>query len=97
MARANLQRLNMEMLHVLLLRMLVGKEGKPVGFNPKEAMMLANMLQNLARASKADVETHARIRQTVLTEAAAQIKYQGANKGLSPEAITTVETLLKGI
>ena len=92
-----LPRLNIEMLHEVLLRMLVGKEGKPVEFDPKEAMMLANMLQNLARASKADAETHARIRQTVLTEAAAQIKYQGANKGLSPEAITTVETLLKGI
>ncbi len=90
-------RLNVELAHEVMLRLLAGEGGAQVTLTPKDAMFVAGALGNLARASKTDADLHAQVKKATLEQAATKVKQQGAAKGLSPQVIAKIETLLKGI
>lgn len=54
-------RLNIEIMHGFITKLLFNEEGEGVTLEPKEAMQLASAMQKLAQASKQDVDREALI------------------------------------
>lgn len=97
-------RLNIELMHSLVLKCLVGEDGAVVELDGKEAMFIATALQKLAQASKQDVEREQKIREAVKAEIAARAastaKDAGSEMkraGLSAATIEKIETEILGI
>lgn len=73
-------RLNVELLHGLVTRMLVSDDGEAVRMEPREVSALSTALHNLARAAKADVDREAAIRERFAAAAAEAAAAQGVTK-----------------
>ena len=54
-------RLNIELMHGLLMKLMVGEDGGTVTLEPQDAYFAATALQRLAMASKADVDREVKI------------------------------------
>lgn len=94
-------RLNVELLHSNLTRLLIAEEGETVQLEPQEAMFLATALQRLSSASKADTEREIKLRERVAKEtreAAAKSADEVAKKaGISDEARRQIEREILGL
>jgi len=67
---AKTSRLNMELMHSLINRMMFNDEGKLVTLDAKEAMFLATSMQKLAAAEKSDLDREAKRRKEFADKAA---------------------------
>jgi hypothetical protein len=56
-------RVNVELMHGLIMDLLAGEGGEPVELTPQNAMLLARALNDLARAHKSDAERELKLRQ----------------------------------
>lgn len=96
-------RLNIELMHSLVLKCLVGEDGDAVQLDGKEAMFIATALQKLAQASKQDVEREAKIRDEVKREAAKSLDgaveeaKRAGEPGLSSERIAQLRRDFLGV
>jgi|SRR6266404_1401463 len=97
-------RLNIELMHGLVMKLLVGEDGAAVNLDGKEAFFIASSLQKLAQAGKQDVERESKIKADFRAEfeakaiAAAKAADGTLKKaGLSEEARRVIETEILGI
>jgi hypothetical protein len=104
-------RLNVELMHGVLMDLAIaaseegetgeGAEGKPVSLEPMGAMLLSKALDHLARASKADAELVAKIKEQAeasARKAAAETAVTAARKGgLSAESADAIRREILGI
>lgn len=97
-------RLNIELMHGLVMKLLVAEDGQPVTLDSKDAFFIGSALQKLAQAGKLDVDREAVIESKFRAkvrekaeEAAAAIAKAGAEKGLSKDAIEQFRKQVLGI
>jgi len=90
-------RLNIELMHGLLMRVLVGQDGQPVELDAKEAMFLSTALDKLAGAAKKGVESTLKIRQQAAKDAAAEVAKVAKAEGLSRDTIEKFRRHILGI
>lgn len=69
-----LLRLNAELMQGVITNLLVSDDGEPVTLGPKEAAFLANALQRIATAQKADADLVGKIRDEQRKEIEAEMK-----------------------
>jgi hypothetical protein len=82
-------KLNIELMHSLVTRLMISEEGERAEFEPREAMQMATALQKLVQASKQDVDRETLVRKEFarkLDEAVAAAEEAG-ERGLSPERL----------
>lgn len=97
-------RLNIELMHGLVMKLLVGEDGEAVTLDGKEAFFIASSLQKLSQAAKQDVDREAAIKNQWRAEIEAKAKAAAGEAtgelkkaGLSEEAIRKIETEILGI
>lgn len=97
-------RLNIELAHALVMKCMVGEDGRAVTLAPREAQFVADALYRLSRAAKDDVDREIKIRDKVRAEIAAkasatakQAQAELKKAGLSAETIRRIETEILGI
>ncbi|MFQ5774022.1 MAG: DUF3486 family protein [Kiloniellaceae bacterium] len=96
-------RLNIELTHSLLTKLLVGEDGQPVELDAKEAMFVSTSLQKLSQAAKSDLERELKIRKDVAKEAvekldnAAKEAEHAGEPGLSAERIAQLRRDFLGV
>ncbi len=97
-------RLNIELMHSLLMKLMMGDGEKPVELGSQDAYFLGTALQRLSQAAKIDVDRDAKIRERVKAEmaekttaAAQQATGTLKRAGLSAETIATIEREILGI
>ena len=66
-------RLNIELMHGLISKMMVNDEGQVVTLDPKEAMFAATAMQKLAQAAKQDADREKLIRQEFVQKLEAKL------------------------
>ncbi|MDD2867702.1 phage protein Gp27 family protein [Neomegalonema sp.] len=82
-------RLNIELMHGLISKMLISEEGQVIALDPKEAMFAAAAMQKLAQAAKQDADREKLIRQEFvrkLEEKLAEAEEEVAEKGVKDPA-----------
>ena len=82
-------KMNIELMHSLVTRLMISEEGERAEFEPREAMQMATALQKLVQASKQDVDRETLVRKEFarkLDEAVAAAEEAG-ERGLSPERL----------
>lgn len=96
-------RLNIELMHSLMLKLMVNEEGGTVTLDAQSAMFAATALQKLAQASKSDVDTEVQIRTKLvksldkeLGKAEAEARAAG-EKGLPAERIAQLRREFLGV
>lgn len=91
-------RLNIELMHGLVLRQLLGGEdGEPVALDAREAMFLGSALQKLAAAAKTDLEAAMRIRREMAAKAAEAVEQEAKARGLSRETVEAIKARVMGV
>lgn len=87
-------RLNIELMHAFINKLMISDDGEIVSLDAKEAMFVATALQKLAQASKQDVDREALLRQEfqqkidkALANAEAQIEGEGGKVAADPMAV----------
>jgi hypothetical protein len=96
-------RLNIELMHSQMMRLLVAEEGQTLTLEPQDAYFLSSALQKLAQAAKQDVERELKIRQEVVGKAAdkavaaADEQARKAGHILPPEALRAIREQVYGI
>lgn len=97
-------RLNIELMHSLLMKLMVGEDGESVTLEAQDAYFAATALQRLGMASKAAVDTEVKIREKFKAEVEAKAKAAVAETnaelkkaGISAETIKRIETEILGI
>ncbi|MEZ5648639.1 MAG: phage protein Gp27 family protein [Alphaproteobacteria bacterium] len=79
-------RLNIELLHSMILKLLVTEEGQVLEIDGKAAFFLAKTLKDLAAASKSDADREKVIRDAIQKEAKKKIDQLGAAMGKAEAA-----------
>lgn len=94
-------RLNIELMHGILMDMLTGMDGDgkaaPVTFDAEETMFLARSLQSLASAQKIDTDRLLKVRTETAKEAAKAVETVGKAKGLTKETMDAIKHAVLGI
>lgn len=90
-------RLNIELLHSIIMRTYASGDGGPIQLTPKETQCLADALHRLARASRDDLETTIRLRREVVDQAAKAAEKAARAKGLSAETVDAIKAEILGI
>lgn len=95
-------RLNIELMHGIVMQMLTGSPGEtgeagPVTFDPEETMFLARSLQSLASAQKIDTDRLLKVRVETAKEAAKAVETVGKAKGLTKETMDAIKHAVLGI
>lgn len=98
-------RLNIELLHTLILDIVTGGEdGESVSLDPEQAMFLSRSLRDLAAATKSDVDLTLRLREELakrqnkrVDQATAEIAKEAAEAGLSAERIAQLQAKVAGL
>jgi hypothetical protein len=97
-------RLNIELMHSVILDLLAGGEdGEPVTLDPENAMFAARALKDLAAAQKADLELTLRVRKQLAAEAEEKLKKmekeggEPGKRGFDPETLKRVREEIYGI
>lgn len=94
---SQISRLNIEMMHSLILKVMVNKDGEGVTLDSKDAMFLATSLQKLAQASKQDLERELQIRKEITDKAAQTIEKVGKKQGISADTIEKMKKEFFGV
>lgn len=90
-------RLNIELMHNVVMKLVVGEDGTPVSLDAKEAMFVASSLQKLAAASKTDVDRELKIRQETAKKAAAAVEAVAKSEGLSEATVESFRRQILGV
>lgn len=96
-------RMNVEIMHSLLMQMLTGGEdGQPVTLDSKDAMFLATAFEKLAKAQKSDVDLQIQVAlekaRRDLSEKAADAAAAVAKKqGLSKDTVQAIRSEILGV
>lgn len=61
-------RLNIELMHGLVMKSVISGDGETVALDPQEVMFLAQALQKLSAAAKQDVEREVKLREVITRE-----------------------------
>lgn len=67
-------RLNIELMHSVIMKLLVSEDGKQASLDPQEAMFLSQGLQRLAQASKQDAETEIKLKEMLRDQVNKKLK-----------------------
>lgn len=67
-------RLNIELMHALIMKLFIAGDGEPVQLDAEQAMLISTALRNLATASKSDAELAAKLRKEAEVRALAAMK-----------------------
>lgn len=93
-----LGRLNLEIAHSLLMRLMVSEEGEFIQLDPKEAMFLTSALKNVVGAAKSDTDRELQLREKIKAEQ--KVKLDGLQQEVAEggdagdvQAITMAEAL----
>lgn len=92
-------RLNIQLMHGLVTRLMFTDDGQRIEFEPKEAMQMATALQKIVQASKQDADREVVIRKEFakkLDDAIAAAEEAG-EKGLSPERLSELRRGFLGV
>lgn len=92
-------KMNIELMHSLVTRLMISEEGERAEFEPLEAMQMATALQKLVQASKQDVDRETLVRKEFarkLDEAVAAAEEAG-ERGLSPERLAELRRGFLGV
>ncbi len=92
-------RLNIELMHAFINKLMISEDGDIVELNPQETMFVATAMQKLAQASKQDVDREALIRKEFakkLDEVVAAAEEAG-ERGLSPERLSELRRGFLGV
>ena len=90
-------RLNIELMHDVVLQLMVGEDGDGVTLDPKDAMMLARSLKDLASAAKIDAEQILAARKEAAKQAAEAVGGAQKELGLSAETIGAIKAKILGV
>lgn len=96
-------RTNIELLHSLLMKIMIGEEdGAEVSLDPKDAMFMSTAIEKLIKASKLSTEQQIKIREEAekqaMKKAAAMVDdVASTDKGLSPETVEELKQKFLGI
>ncbi len=98
-------RLNIELMHTLVLDLLTGGEdAESVTLDPEQAMMLGRALRDLAMAQKADADLTLKLRQELaqrqnarVERAAEDVAKAASEAGLSAERIALLQAKVAGL
>ena len=96
-------RTNIELLHSLMMKMMVGEDDDAVvSLDAKEAMFLATAIEKATKASKADLETQLKARleqerRQTLEQAATVAADTAKKQGLSKETVDAIKKNILGI
>jgi hypothetical protein len=90
-------RLNIEIMHSLILDLLAGEDGEPVHLTPQSAMLLSDALAKLARAHQADAERELKLRQAIAKETAGKVEDLARSEGLTAETVDKFRAAILGI
>lgn len=92
-------KMNIELMHSLVTRLMISEDGERAEFEPREAMQMATALQKLVQASKQDVDRETLVRKEFarkLDEAVAAAEEAG-ERGLSPERLAELRRGFLGV
>lgn len=96
-------RLNVELMHSVIMDLFSADDGKPVAIDPESAMFLARSLRDLATATKTDAEHVLKVRDAAAKEtkekaiAAVDELAKTGEKGLSRDTVAAIRAKILGI
>jgi hypothetical protein len=92
-------RLNIELMHAVLMKLIISEEGEIVHLDPKESMFIATSLQKLAQASKQDLDREAVLRKEFAKklDEATQAAQAAGEKGLSADRLAELRREFLGV
>jgi hypothetical protein len=90
-------RLNIEMMQAVVMKLMVGEDGKVGTFDPEEVMFLSQALHRLAAANKLDAERTIQIQQEVLAKAAKAAEVTAKRAGLSADTVQAIKAQILGV
>jgi hypothetical protein len=88
-------RLNIELMHSLVMDLLAGEDGQPVQLTPESAMLLSRALRDLAASAKSDAELEVKLRKELrgkVEKSLAKVEHnlgsaEAAGVPIAPEAV----------
>ena len=89
-------RVNTELMHSLIMKMLVSEEGAEIVLDPEQAFFMSSALQKLAAASKTDADRELKIRKEITDKAIKAVEKESRKSGLSQETIDAVKKNIFG-
>lgn len=98
-----LQRLNIEMLHGIVLQTMAATEedddgeARPVTFSPEDAKFLAQALAQLASAQKTDTDRQLKLRAEIAKAAAGKAEEAMKARGMSADTIDAIKHAVLGV
>lgn len=90
-------RINIELMHSLIMDLLAGEGGETVKLTPESAMLLATSLSRLAAAHKSDVDRELKLRERVATAAADKVEEVARGAGLSGDTVEQFRRAILGV
>jgi hypothetical protein len=90
-------RLNIELMHGLMMKSLIGEDGQPAILTPQEAAFLGTAIQRLASASKLDVDRTLKLQQAERAAAAERAVKAATEAGLSAAQVALLRREVLGV
>lgn len=90
-------RINIELMHSLIMDLLAGEGGEPVKLTPESSMLLATSLSRLASAHKQDVDRELKLRERVASAAADKVEEVARSAGLSGATVDQFRRAILGV
>ncbi|HVJ53465.1 MAG TPA: DUF3486 family protein [Aliidongia sp.] len=97
-------RVNIELMHAVIMDLFVGDDGTPVQLDPESVMLLSRSIASLASASKTDADLVIKVRREIAAEQKAKLDAMdreaskgGSKRGFDPETLKRVRTEIYGL
>jgi len=90
-------RLNIELGHTLIMRLLAGKDGGPVELGPEEVMFVTSAIQKLTSARKTDADLILKLQTEADRKAITAMEAAGKKRGLSAADVASLKETFLGI
>jgi hypothetical protein len=90
-------RLNIELAHTLLLKLMVSEDGEPVKLDAKEAMFVSSAISSLTTAAKKDADGILQARREEAKKAAAAAESAAKDAGLSDTVVDEIKRRILGL
>lgn len=100
---SKIARTNIELLHSLLMKLMIGKDDQTeVSLDPKDAMFLATALEKATKAGKADFEVQIKAaleqeRRSTTEKAAETFATEAKKQGLSQDTVNAIKSTILGV
>ncbi len=95
--QSKLARLNFEMMHDLIFRLMNTEEGENTSIEAKEAMFLASSLEKISKANKLDLDRELIIKKEIANKVAVAVEKTAKKQGLSAEMIEKLKAEALGV